>query len=563
MQRNVKGLESKAFDIVIVGGGISGVCCAWEAVARGLSVALIEKDDFCHAASSNHFKIAHGGIRYIQHGDIKRIRESSRERSALLRIAPHLVSSLPIVIPTYRHGFKGKSVLKIGTALYDMMTYDRNRNLIKERTLPSGTLLSREKVSSLFPGIQKKGMTGGLVFCDGQIYSPPRLAISFLRSADAKGLIAANYVKVDSFIKKNSAICGVMATDMISGKQMTIHSKIVLNTTGAWAHPLNEGSLKISANPMPTFSRDLALVVDRKPQHGFGLALTTTTGDADSIIDRGGRHLFLVPWRNRTLIGVWHKIYQKEPDNIAVTRSELESFIREVNEIYPSMRLSVSDIVMINTGLTLFGSKDHQGEMTLSFGKRSRIIDHRKVNNIDGLLTVIGVRATMARGIAEKTIDMVFKRIGRRHSASNTHRTPIYGGDFDSMEKLVSEALQHHAHGLGADVTKSLIKNYGSGYRNVTEMIETDSHFGERLEGTNVIKAEIINAARHEMAVKLADAVFRRTDLGTAGHPGDAALLSCATLMAGELGWDEERKMREYIEVNDAFVHLRNNTTYA
>jgi glycerol-3-phosphate dehydrogenase len=562
LQRTIEKLENTEFDLVIVGAGIFGVCAAWEGVARGLSVALLEKDDFCHAASSNHFKIAHGGIRYIQHGDIHRIRESSHERSALLRIAPHLVSPLPIVIPTYRHGLKGKGVLKIGTALYDLMTYDRNRELLEDKAIPAGTLMSREKVSKLFPGINRRGLTGGLVFCDGQIYSPPRLAISFLRSAGAKGLVAANYVKTDGYIRENNAICGVTATDVMSGRMLTIRGKMVLNTSGAWAYPLNKDSLNIATQPIPTFSRDLALVVDRKPEHGFGVAITTNTGDADSIIDRGGRHLFIVPWRNRTLVGVWHKIYEKQPDKIEVPEKELKAYIDEVNMIYPSLSLSVSDIVMVNTGLTLFGSKNDQGEMKLSFGKRSRIIDHQKINQLDGLLTVIGVRATMARGMAEKAVSLVFKRLGRAPSASMTSYTPIYGGKFDSYPNLLSEASAVYAQKLGADVIAGLIRNYGSKYQEVTDMISNDDELGQCLGPTKVIKAEIIHAAREEMAVKMADAVFRRTDLGTAGHPGNEALESCLVLMAKELQWDEERKLQEYAEVKAAFDNLRNNATY-
>ena len=153
MIRKISALVEKEYDLVIVGGGIFGVCAAWDAVLRGLSVAIVEKRDFSHATSANHFKMVHGGIRYLQHGDIKRIRESSRERSAFLRIAPHLTRPLPIVIPTYGHGIKGKELLALGMMLYDLVTYDRNRGILEERKIPKGKLLSRQEVLKRFPGI--------------------------------------------------------------------------------------------------------------------------------------------------------------------------------------------------------------------------------------------------------------------------------------------------------------------------------------------------------------------------------------------------------------------------
>ena len=148
----------------MVGGGIFGSCTAWDAALRGLSVALVEKKDFSHATSANHLKMIHGGIRYMQHGDIRRIRESSRERSAFLRIASHLTKPLPIVIPTYGHGKKGKEIMAAGLLLYDLLTWDRNRGLHHEQMIPGGHFISRQKILELFPGLDLEGLTGGAVF---------------------------------------------------------------------------------------------------------------------------------------------------------------------------------------------------------------------------------------------------------------------------------------------------------------------------------------------------------------------------------------------------------------
>ena len=563
MHRDLTKLSENDYDLVVVGGGIFGVCACWEAVLRGLSVALLEKGDFSHATSANHFKIAHGGIRYLQHGDIYRVRESSHERSALLRIAPHLVSPLPIVIPTYGHGLKGRAVLGTGMLIYDLLTVDRNKGLQKGKKIPRGKILSRDQVLELFPDIERKSLTGGAVFYDGQIYNPPRIAVSFLKSAAEKGLDAANYVEVTGFLKNKNRIFGVAAKDNLSGNELEIRGKVVLNTSGPWAHKLLMETLNLDVNPAPTFSRDLALVVKKEAKTDFGLALTTKTEDADSILDRGGRHLFIVPWRNYTLIGVWHKVFENRPENIAVTDEELEDFINEINRIYPSMELSINDISMINTGLTLFGSTDKQGKMKMSFGKRSRIIDHKNEHRLEGLLTLIGVRATTARGMAERVINLVYKKLGKNAPKSNTDRIPIYGGDFDDLAKLLSDGCLQYGGKFGNDVIQRLVYNYGSRYTDIVKYFNENQMLVKQIDGSKVLKAEIVHAVREEMAQKLSDVVFRRTDLGTAGHPGNNALNTCTQIMAHELGWNERQMKKELDEVITTFQYLRNNVCYS
>lgn len=559
MNRNLSELSKNIFDLVIVGGGIFGVCAAWDAVSRGLSVALVEKGDFAHATSANHFKIVHGGIRYLQHMDIKRIRESSHERAALLRIAPHLVSPMPIVIPTYRHGLKGKTVLKTGMLIYDLITMDRNRGLQEGNMIPRGKFLSKNQVLDYFPAIESDGLTGGAVFCDGQMYNPPRIAVSFLKSATAKGLAAANYVEVTGFLKNNLRIYGVTAKNLLTGDEFEIRSKVVLNTSGPWAHRIIEDKLNLELDPRPVFSRDLALVVKKKPLHKFGLALTTKSEDADSIIDRGGRHLFIVPWRGYTLIGVWHKIFDRAPEKIVVADEELEEYANEVNKIYPSLNFSVGDIAMVNTGLTLFGSKKNQGKMTMSFGKRSLIIDHAKAHRIEGILTLVGVRATTARGMAEKAIQHVFKKLGKIAPASQTANLTIYGGDINDLNQLTTDANRQYNDKFNQDVISNLIHNYGSRFEDVLQLVAEDSEHAKTLNGTNILRAEIVSAIRSEMAQRLSDVVFRRTDMATAGHPGEKALKECLQITAKELGWNEQRTHNEYCDVQAALNNLRNN----
>ncbi len=195
MKRDTLALTNYEYDLIIVGGGFFGVCAAWEAASRGFSVALIEKGDFCQATSANHYKFVHGGIRYLQHADLSRVRESCRERSVLLRIAPHLVRPIPIVIPTYGHGTKGKVFLRAGFAIYDLLTSDRNIGLSDPgQQVPNGKFISRKEVLERFPGLSRQGLTGGAILHEGQYYNPPRLAISFLQSAVEAGAVAVCHI---------------------------------------------------------------------------------------------------------------------------------------------------------------------------------------------------------------------------------------------------------------------------------------------------------------------------------------------------------------------------------
>ena len=553
LERNLSVLSRKEYDLVIIGAGIFGVCAAWDAVLRGLSVAIVDKGDFISATSANHFKMAHGGIRYLQHGDIPRVRESSRERSALLRIAPHLVKPLPIVIPTYGHGIKGKAFLGAGVIIYDLLTLDRNRGIQKNRMIPGGRFLSHQEVIELFPGIEKKKLTGGVVFCDGQIYNSPRLGMSFLRAAVEAGVDSANYVEVCSFLRNKSRIHGIKARNTLNGDEFEVRASMVLNTAGPWAHRVLESQLGVELSPRPTFSRDLAFVVKRKTHHDYGIAFSTRTKDTDTIIDRGGRHLFAVPWREYTLIGVWHRVFKGLPEEIKVTKDEMQEYLCEVNSAFPSMDVSMDDILMINTGLTLFGGEDDQKNNNLSFGKRSRLFDHAKEHGLEGIVTLIGVRATTARGMAQKAIDIIIDKLGKPRIKSKTTDVPIWGGDFLSIDDLIKDAMREWPKVLGTDIINALIHNYGSQFKEILKYMNENPDWMKPLGNSTVLEAEIIHAVREEMAQKLTDVVFRRTDLGSGGYRDERALKRSAELVANELGWNEKRLRQELKETEQVF----------
>lgn len=553
MERRLSTLAENEYDLVVVGGGIFGICAAWDAVLRGLSVALLERGDFAQGASANCFKVVHGGIRYLQHADLLRTRESAAERRALLRVAPHQVSPLPILVPTYGHGAKGKEILAAGMKLYDLVTADRNRGLRDpERRIPPTRLLSRADVLEVFPELDAPALTGGALFHDAQMYSPARLALCFLLAAAAQGVEAANHVEATRLLRRGGRVCGVAARDGLEGHELEVRGRVVLNATGGWAPGLLErsgGTARLE--PPPTFSRDAYFLVRRRLGDGRGLAVAGQTRDPDALLSRSARHLFLMPWRGCTLVGVWHVVWEEDADRARVSEGELRAFLDELNASLPGLGLRREEVALTHCGLVLFGENE-PGAEHLRYGHRSRIVDHARTDGVPGLVTLLGIRYTTARRDAARAVDRVCKQLGGRAPRPPTALRPIYGGAVESVVGLAQAAARAHPE-LAPEVREALLRNHGAEYERVLASAGTGAEALEPVTGTATLRAEVRHAVRHEMARRLGDVVFRRTDLGTAGSPGRAALEETAELMGVELGWDPARREKEIAEVLDAY----------
>ncbi|MGH7676272.1 MAG: FAD-dependent oxidoreductase, partial [Gemmatimonadales bacterium] len=498
MKRDLSALERHEFDVLVVGGGIFGIAVARDAVQRGLRVALVERGDFAHATSANSFRIVHGGIRYLQHGDLVRLRESCRERRALLRVAPHLVHPLPIVVPTYGRGVRGRALLGAGFALYDLLAADRNRDVTDpDQRIPRGQMLSRVEVLELFPNLESNGLTGGGLFYDAQMRNPPRLALAFLRAAADAGAHAANYVEVTGFIRRHDTIGGVLCRDILTGQQFALRSRMVVNATGPWAEALLRDALHVPLTPPSTFSRDACFVVPRPLLGRHALAVAAHTRDPDAIVSRQARHLFLAPWGGATVIGTWHTVHSGPPDRFAVTNEELAGFVDAVNTGYPALRLTLDDVSLWNAGLVLFGT-NLPGAVNLRYGKRSRIVDHARVHSVAGLVTVIGVRFTTARAVAEAVVNLVGRKLGRRLPACTTATAPADGGAIEQIGAFLHGAVESRPAVIRAETMHRLVHNYGAGYRRILRYQETGAAWLEPVGASGVLRAEIAHAVREE-----------------------------------------------------------------
>lgn len=555
MKRNLAELSNNTYDVLIVGGGIYGAWTALDAALRGLSVVLVEKGDFGSATSSNSLKVIHGGLRYLQHADFRRLRRSIRERTTLMRIAPHIVHPLPFLIPTYGHFMRSKEIMSLALMINDVVGFDRNRIKDPEKHLPNGHIVSKEECLRLLPGIDDKGLTGGAIWYDSQMYNSERMLLSVIKSAERAGAIVANYVKVIGFLKDDNRITGVKAKDVLTEEELDIRAKIVVNTSGPWIdhvlRPLN-GNFR---NQRFLPSKTMNLVVKRQllPTYAVGISSKFEFRDKDAIVSKGSRLLFIVPWREFSLIGTVHTPYDGSPDEFRVTEEDIQKFMGEVNETYPPAALQREDISFFHGGLLPINeSSSSSGEVSLV--KQYKIYDHEKDDGVGGLVSVVGVKYTEARNVAEKAVDLVFKKLGTKPPRSLTDTKPIYGGQIELFNDFIAQEVAKKPYGMSSEIVRHLVYNYGSEYPQVLKYIDENPGWKQTIgDKSQVIKAEVIHGIREEMAEKLADVVLRRTELGSASNPGNETLNVCAALMANELDWDTARIGREVEEVKSIY----------
>jgi Glycerol-3-phosphate dehydrogenase len=555
MKRNLVELSRNTYDVLIIGGGIYGAWTAWDAALRGLSVALLEKGDFGSATSSNSLKVIHGGLRYLQHADFRRLRRSISERATLMRVAPHIVHPLPFLMPTYGHFMRGKEIMSFAFMVNDLVDFDRNKHGDPEKHIPKGHVISRGECLRLFPGVNAEGLTGGAVWYDAQMYNSERMLLSILRSAESEGAILANYVEVTGFLQHGSRVTGVKARDELTKEELEIRAKVVVNTSGPWVDHILGFLNGSHRNPEILLSKTMNLVVKHQiiPRYAVGVSSRFKFRDKDAVLSKGSRLLFVVPWREFSLIGTTQALYEGSPNDFRITEKDIQDFLEEINEAYPPAALRREDVSFFHGGLLPMNSSDDSMD-NVSLVKHYRIYDHTKDKGIDGLVSVIGVKYTEARDVAGKAVDLVFKKLGKKPPKCLTAVRPVYGGQIERFNDFLIHETEKESRELSGEVIRQLVYNYGSEYKQVLKYVGQAPELRQTVNETSqVIKAEVVHGVREEMSEKLADVVLRRTELGSAGNPGDDALKTCAAIMAKELDWDSARVQREIEEVKSVY----------
>jgi glycerol-3-phosphate dehydrogenase len=270
--------------------------------------------------------------------------------------------------------------------------------------------------------------------------------------------------------------------------------------------------------------------------------------DKDALLGRATRHLFAVPWRDKTLVGVWHTLFPEFPDGAHVRPDELETWIAELNSVYPMLQLSPSEVSFANCGLVPFGETATATE--LSFGKESRLIDHRAAHGVTGLVSLVGIRFTTARADAARALDVLLRQLPRTPTGVDTARLPLAGGEIDDFAAFEAQALRTRPANVDAVSMRALLRNHGTRYAQVLRNRESREDVGACIPDTTTLIAEIRHAIENEMAMKLEDVVMRRTELAAGSHPGRRALEAAATEMAQQQKWSDNR-MREELTATE------------
>ena len=515
MKRDIRKLASERFDVLIVGGGIHGITVAREAAKQGYKTALIEMNDFGHSTSFNSMKVIHGGLRYLQHGNLKRIRQSVRARKIMQQVAPDLIKSVPFLIPTYGVGIKSKTAMHAAIFINDLISFDRNSNIPAENYIPNGYTVERDEVLKILTDINKDKLTGGAIWYEAVVQNTEKLLMRFLSDAYKYDFAPANYVESTDFIVKDNVVTGVHAKDLINSTEFDINAKLVINAVGPWFN-LIQKTFNIPAKPEITLIKAVNIIIRKKIFSPFSVGLEGTKdfSETKAIVKRGKRFFFFVPIEDYTMIGTTYKPYSGNINDCKITKEDIMEIIEEVNMISPSLKLSFDDVSFFHCGL--LPKDDTSNTDNVQPEKHSVVYDYEDNFNLKGLLSIKSVKYTTAPVIAESIV----KKIKKKIKPTPTNFT--------------------------GQINNSIGTN---GNKNLTDLVSDDPP---------VSVADVVNAVRNEMAFTLKDVVLRRTGMGMLKCPSYESIYTVANIVAKELDWNKERKDLEINELLEVYFPLKN-----
>ncbi len=555
------------YELVVIGGGIIGAACAYEASSRGVKVLLLEKHDFGSKTSQGSFRIIHGGLRYLQHLDYPRLRESVSCQNYFRRFAPHLVKTLPFLVPCYGYGMKGKEILSIACELYNLLSIDRNRGVSKDQILPRHKVLSREEVLSIAPYVDKSSLRGGVVFYDCQMLDPNRLNLEFILSAESSGAFLENYKEVTK-ITPSAEGYELSVKDLISGQSRNVNSKFIVNAMGPWASEISKlfGSEEKQKSKPQFYSKGIQLAIRDFPIKS-AITVESKGIDTASSLRRGGRAVFLQPWHDYTLIGTTDTIYKGDPKDFSINKEEVADFFNEVVSAYPDPKLTKDKLVHTFGGLRLIDEnlmeqvergEDRDGLVNTS--RDELIIDHKEpytkwgMSSYDNLVTIVGIKYTTCRSVAIKAIDMLSKNGLTRNNR---------GYDFYSYSNIIDEVIETtRLKNLlpnmipeedRQSISEDIWKTYGS--RSEAFLSKVDfREISSNLDLKRKIEKEMIkNAFQNEYAKTISDIVERRLSNRFLGSNQHFFIENIKSIASEVLGWKEDKIAHELIEVGKNF----------
>ncbi|KAB2934603.1 MAG: glycerol-3-phosphate dehydrogenase/oxidase [Leptonema illini] len=539
-----KELSSGRYDVLIVGGGITGIAIAREAAERGLSVCLVEKNDFGGATSASTSKLIHGGLRYLENFEIGLVRESLAERRILGLAASHLVKPLPFMIPVLPWSKPGKLILRTGLYMYDALSYDRNRDVPEGHQIPGSVSLSEREVQAVDPMIASIAK-GALLYYDYQSLHPERLTLAFLKSALQKGAVFYNHTEATGFIVEEAGgrrnLQGAEVRDTITGKTATIRAGITINASGPWMDLV----LGLADRKSETkLSRSTGIHFLTKPLFKHNNAVLFRT--------RSGRHFFVVPWEGFSLIGPTDRPYTKHPDELRPGQDDFDQLFEDINDTLPGAPLTRDMIVDIPIGIRplIFS-----GKSTYKASRRYEILDHES-KGLHGLISVAGGKWTTSRQLGEDVMTLALSKLPDPGNVMNvnTGELPLFGSPgFGNPDDIyIDFSLKNFStEGISPEVHRHLISMYGTEHTRILEYVHKKKALAKPVSDrfpTKDIMAQVLFSVEHEGARTVSDIIRRRIALGTYGLPTEKELLAVAQLAAPLLKWNQTEVRRQVKE---------------
>ena len=537
-------LGQEHFDVLVIGGGITGAGVALDAAARGYRVALVEKADFASGTSSKSTKLAHGGIRYLPQFDFAMIQEGVIERGLMVRHAPFLVRPLPFVIPVYEHmpwpsslpvrpptDFGLTLVLDIGLWMYDLMA--GWLNIGRHKRISAGETLRR------VPKLRRTGLKKALLYYDAQT-NDAQLTVTVLRTAAQFGAVVTNYTQVTGFTRANGKLNGAVVCDKLTGQEVTVLARHIINAAGVFAEQvaaLTGDEPKATVEP----SKGIHLVVARERVNISTTAVVLPETD-------DGRILYVIPWEARAIIGTTDT-GSGDLDDPQATPEDIAYLLKHVNN-YLEVNLTHDDILSVYAGYR---------PLVKSRGARAADLSrtHVVLQEINGMVTIVGGKLTTYRRMAQDTVDVLAKRDGMPISHP-TQKLLLNGAIGWRNAKREIEARGQQL-GLAPDVVEHLAFTFGSNANTVLDLVNEDKSLRERLiPDLPYLHAEVVYACRAEMAMTLEDVLARRTRIILEdAERGAGVAAEVAALMARELGWSSDQTRAQVEQYRALVGHQR------
>lgn len=540
---SLQAARANKFDLVIIGGGITGAGVAQNAAARGLSVLVIEKSDFGSGTSSKTTKLIHGGLRYLEQFHFNLTRQLCEERERLKRLAPHLVKDFSFVLPFTKDNTFFNIKAAAGLTLYDLLTMSAGRG-------QSHAYLSAQKLASASPALSQSRVAGGMKFHDA-ITDDTRMVLTVLKAACHKGAVAINYVEARGFEQENERISAVRCHDRFSGEEFIVPCKICVNATGVWSDTVSN-KLERQEKKRITPSKGTHIIV---PASSF------ETNCALFLPTKDHRFVFVVPWQHAMMIGTTDILYKGDIDHPRASNDEISYLLSVVNG-YTDRKLSTDDVRGTFAGLRPLVNLSGEDDSNTSGMSR----EHEIFLSTGRLINIAGGKLTSYRLMAEELMNRLVALNGLNTRAAATDVQMLGGWKSKDDFLAQSSAIETKAKKLSIDpaTIEHLISNFGSEAKEVVDLVEKQPSLNERIcSDFPPIYAEVAYSVVNEMAVSLQDMLLRRTRLGLLNQKQCMqAAPRVAEMMAKILDWDERRKLAE-LAAFEAYLALEDEESAA